>query len=197
MTTMEDRFAEHQARLAQMSFPHALGPGDRAPDFDLPSADGRRVRLSDQLEQGPVVLTFYRGAWCPYCNLQLRRLQQALPAFETLGASLLAVSPQLPDGSRAVVDRNALAFAVLSDRNSFVASIYGIVFALAPDDRALFIQAGNDLSNANGDNSWLLPAPSTFVIAADGIIRHARIDADYTGRIQPDEIIDALRTIVA
>ena len=91
--SLEIRFAEHQARRAQMSFPHALGPRERAPDFELPNADGRRIRLSDQLERGPVVLTFYRGTWCPFCNLQLRGLQNALPEIEALAASLLAVSP--------------------------------------------------------------------------------------------------------
>jgi len=169
--SLETRFAEHQARFVQMLFPYALGPGDRAPEFELPNADGRRIRLSDQFERGPVVLTFYRGTWCPFCNLQLRGLQNALPEIEALAASLLAVSPQLPDGSRAMCDENALAFEVLSDRNSFVASTYGIVFALAPADQTLFIQVGNDLPRQNGDNSWLLPAPATFVIAGDGIIR--------------------------
>jgi len=93
-------------------------------------------------------------------------------------------------------DENALAFQVLSDRNSFVASIYGIVFALTPADQALFIQIGNDLPKRNGDNSWLLPAPATFVIAGDGIIRDARVDADHTSRIDPDEIVAAMRAIV-
>jgi peroxiredoxin len=112
---IEERFAEQRVRLAAMSFPHALAVGDRAADFELPNARGRRVRLADRLERGPVVLTFYRGAWCPFCNLQLRRLQQALPAIEALRASLLAISPQLPDGLRAIVDKNGLTFEVLSD----------------------------------------------------------------------------------
>jgi peroxiredoxin len=192
---IEERFAEQRARLASMSFPHALTVGDRAADFELPNAQGRRIRLADQLGRGPVVLTFYRGAWCPFCNLQLRGLQQALLEIEAFGASLLAVSPELPDGSRATIDKNDLTFEVLSDLNSVVASAYGITFALAPTDRALFLEVKNDLGKANGDNTWVLPAPSTFVIATDATIHHARVEPDFTRRITPDEILSALRTI--
>jgi peroxiredoxin len=194
-TGIEERFVEQRVRLAAMSFPHALAVGDRAADFELPNARGHRVRLADQLERGPVALIFYRGAWCPFCNLQLRSLQQALPEVEALGASLVAISPQLPDGSRAMVEKNALTFEVLSDLRSTVASAYGITFTLAPTDQALFLEVGNDLGKANGDNAWVLPAPSTFVIATDATIHHARVDPNYTSRIAPDEILSALRTI--
>jgi peroxiredoxin len=155
----------------------------------------QRVRLADRLERGPVVLIFYRGAWCPFCNLQLRRLQQPLPEIEALRASLLAISPQLPDGSRAIVDKNGLTFEVLSDLNSAVASAYGITFALVPTDQALFLKVGNDLGKVDGDNRWVTSAPAIFVIAADATIHHARVDRDYTSRIAADEILSALRTI--
>lgn len=194
-TGIEQRFAEQQARLAAMSLPHALAVGDRAADFELPNALGLRIRLADELERGPVVLTFYRGVWCPYCNLQLRGLQQALSEIEALGASLIAISPQLPDGSRAIVAKNGLTFEVLSDLNSTVASAYGITFTLPPTDQALFLEVGTDLGKAKGDNRWVLPAPATFVIAADASIHHARVDPDYTTRITTDEILSALRTI--
>lgn len=194
-TGIEGRFAEQQARLAAMSFPHALAVGDRAVDFELPNAQGRPIRLADQLERGPVVLTFYRGAWCPFCNVQLRGLQQALPEIEALGASLLAVSPQLPDGTRAIVDKNGLTFEVLSDLDSAVASAYGITFTLPPIDQELFLEVGTDLRKGNGDERWVLPAPATFAIAADASIHQARVDPDYTSRITPDEILSALRTI--
>ena len=170
---IEERFAEQWVRLAAMSFPHALAVGDRAADFELPNARGQRVRLADRLERGPVVLIFYRGAWCPFYNLQLRSFQQALPQVEALGASLLAVSPQLPDGSRSMIDKNVLTFEVLSDLQSHVASDYGITFTLAPTDQTLFLEVGNDLRRANGDSAWVLPAPATFVIAADGTIHLA------------------------
>jgi peroxiredoxin len=193
-TGIEERFAELRARLAAMSFPQALAVGDRAADFELPNAQGHRVRLADQLDRGPVVLTFYWGAWCPFCNLQLRSLQHALPEVKALGASLLAISPELPDGSRAMVEQ-ALTFEVLSDLHSTVAAAYGITFTLTPSEQALFLEVGNDLRKANVDSRWVLPAPSTFVIAGDGTIDHARVDPDYTSRIPAGEILSALRTI--
>jgi peroxiredoxin len=195
--SLGDRYAAHQARLAGMSFPNAAMRGDRAPDFVLENASGRMIRLDELLARGPVVLTFYRGAWCPYCNTQLRSLQQALPDLEALGASLVAVSPQLPDGSLELIDKHALTFEVLSDLKSRVASEYGIVFALTPADRALFREVGNDLAEANSDDSWMLPAPATFVIDGDGTIHHARVDADFTNRTGIGEILDALREIAA
>jgi len=195
--SLGDRYAAHQARLAGMSFPNAVTPGDRAPAFTLQNASGRVIRLDELLARGPVVLTFYRGAWCPYCNTQLRSLQQALPDLEALGASLVAVSPQLPDDSLELIDEHALTFEVLTDSKSRVASEYGIVFVLTPDDRALFREVGNDLAQANGDDSWMLPAPATFVIAGDGTIHHARVDADFTERTGVDEILGALREIAA
>jgi hypothetical protein len=103
--SLVDRFAEQRARLAGMTFPNALAAGDRAPQFALPNARGRLVDLAELLAAGPVVLTFYRGAWCPYCNTQLRGLQQALPQLESLGAALVAISPQVPDGSLARAGR--------------------------------------------------------------------------------------------
>jgi len=191
--TIADRFAQHRARLAAMSFPNALAAGDLAPDFELGNATGRPVRLSELLTRGPVVLTFYRGAWCPYCNAQLRELQEALPEIEALGASLVAVSPQLPDGSRELFDENDLTFEVLSDVESRVASKYGIVFALGSADVALFLQVGTDLAKANGDESWVLPAPATFAIARDGAICYARVDADFSTRPEAAEIVAALQ----
>jgi peroxiredoxin len=130
--SLGDRYAAHQARQARMSFPNAAMRGDRVPKFVLENASGRTIQLDELLTRGPVVLTFYRGAWCPYCNTQFRSLQQALPELEALGASLVAVSPQLPDGSLELIDKHALTFEVLSDSKSRVASECGIVFALTP-----------------------------------------------------------------
>jgi len=193
--SLVERFGEQRARLAGMAFPNALAVGDRAPQFALPNASGRLVDLAELLAAGHVVLTFYRGAWCPYCNTQLRGLQQALHEIESLGAALVAVSPQVPDGSLELIDEHELTFEVLSDAKSRIASDYGIVFALAAADRELFLEVGNDLATTNDDESWVLPAPATFVIAGSGTIRYVRVDPDYTNRVEPAEIIDALRTL--
>ena len=173
-TGIEERFAELRVRVAAMSFPHALAVGDRAADFELPNAQGHQVHLADQLDRGAVVFIFYAGAWCP---------------------SLLAISPELPDGSRTMVEQAALTFEVLSDLHSTVAAAYRITFTLTPTEQALFLEVGNDLGKANGDTGWVLPAPATFVIAGDGTIQHTRVDADYTCRITADKILSALRTI--
>jgi peroxiredoxin len=188
-------FAAHATRLAGMTFPDAPRLGDRAPDFALPNARGRMTRLSDLLRRGPVVLVFYRGGWCPYCNAQLHDLQERLVEFEELGASLVAISPQTPDNSLSLVQKHSLTFEVLSDVNSYVASDYGIAFALTHNERDLFLGVGNDLTKVNGVDSWLLVAPSVFVIDRSRTVRAAHIDADYTRRTDPLAILEALHGI--
>ncbi|MBI1250600.1 MAG: redoxin domain-containing protein [Alphaproteobacteria bacterium] len=173
----------------------AAKAGDQAPDFVLPDARGRDVGLSDLLEKGPVVLSFYRGGWCPYCNLELRALQQALPEFETLGATLVAVSPQTPDESLSTAEKNALSFPVLSDFGSAAAKRYGIAFDLAEELRPLYAKFGHALLDKNGDDGWTLPIPATFVIDRDGAIAFAFVDTDYRNRLEPTEIVSILRSL--
>jgi peroxiredoxin len=170
----------------------AVRTGDSAPDFDLPDALGRRVRLSERLSRGPVVLTFYRGGWCPYCNIQLRAYQQALPALRQHGASLVAISPETPDHSLSTVEKNALTFDVLSDSGNRVAQSYGIAYALSRELRELYSKFGHPLPNINGDDSWTLPIPATFVIDAQQRITLAFVDAEYRNRLEPDAILAAL-----
>jgi len=170
----------------------ALGAGDRAPEFALPSATGGRVVLESLLAEGPVVLTFYRGAWCPYCNLALRALQQHHDAIRARGARLVAVSPQVPDESLSLADKHELTFDVLSDVGSEVAKRYGIAFDLSAELAALYGRLGFDLQRVNGGNARTLPLPATFVIGRDGVIRWAFVDTDYVRRAEPDEILAAL-----
>jgi peroxiredoxin len=170
----------------------ALGAGDRAPGFTLPSATGSRVALDELLAGGPVVLTFYRGAWCPYCNLALRALQQHHEAIAARGAQLVAVSPQVPDESLSLAEKHELSFEVLSDIGSDVAKQYGIAFDLSGELAALYGQIGFDLQRVNGGHARTLPLPATFVIEADGVIRWAFVDTDYTKRAEPDDILAAL-----
>lgn len=172
-----------------------LKAGDRAPDFNLPDARGGNVKLSTLLEQGSVVLSFYRGGWCPYCNLELRALQQALPDFNRLGASLVAISPQQPDESLSTIEKNALAFPVLSDSGSTVARAFGISFDLAETLRPIYTQFGHALPAVNGDDSWQLPIPATYVIAQDGTIALAFVDVDYRNRLEPADILSTLTAL--
>jgi peroxiredoxin len=173
----------------------ALKPGDLAPDFTLPGADGAKVRLSDLLAKGPVVLTFYRGGWCPYCNMELRALQKALPAMEEMGATLVAVSPQTPDESLSTAEKNALAFPVLSDHASAAAQAFGIAFDLAEELRPIYARFNHALPVVNGVDSWALPIPATYVIARDGRIALAFVDPDYRNRLEPATILATLATL--
>lgn len=170
----------------------AVKVGDMAPDFALPGVDGATVALLDLLAKGPVVLTFYRGGWCPYCNMELRALQKALPTLEGMGATLVAVSPQTPDEGLSTAEKNALAFPVLSDHGSAVAQAFGIAFDLAEELRPIYARFNHALPDVNGVDSWALPVPATFVIARDGRVALAFVDPDYRNRLEPAAILAAL-----
>lgn len=175
----------------------ALKAGDFAPGFELPDIGGRMVRLKDLLAGGPVVLTFYRGGWCPYCNLELRAWQQVLLEVEALGATVVAVSPQTPDASLSTAEKNALTFPVLSDPGSRVAQSFGLAFDLAEELRPIYTRFGHALPDTNGDGRWVLPIPATYVIERDAKIELAFLDPDYRSRLEPAEALRALRTLAA
>jgi len=175
----------------------ALKAGALAPDFALPGARGAEVRLSALLANGPVVLTFYRGGWCPYCNLQLRAYQAALPQFRAAGASLVAISPERPDDTLSTAEKNALQFEVLSDVRGEVGAAYGLYFELSPELQALYAAGGNDLAKKNADGRWHLPIPATFVIAPDGVVAAAFVDVEYRNRAEPADLLAALDAATA
>jgi peroxiredoxin len=187
-----DRDAE--AMGAGATFAGALRAGDRAPAFRLADARGGEVALDDLLADGPVVLVFYRGAWCPYCNLQLAAFQSALADIRAAGAALVAVSPQTPDQSLTFAEQKALEFPVLSDVGNAVARGYGLVFTQSDAATAMSRRLGVELADFNGDDSNSLPAASTFVIGEDGVIRFASVSGDYRWRVGPDEVLTALRS---
>ncbi|WP_405409080.1 peroxiredoxin-like family protein [Streptomyces decoyicus] len=166
--------------------------GDAAPRFSLPTATGATVTLDSLLSAGPVVLTFYRGAWCPYCNLALRALQQQHADITARGAQLAAISPQIPDESLTLTEKHALAFDVLSDLGSDTAKQYGLSFDLPDDLAAVYDSFGFDLQRVNGGHPRTLPIPATYVIDRDGTIRWAFVDTDYTARAEPSDILAAL-----
>lgn len=171
----------------------ALKAGDQAPVFTLNDPDGEPVASPDLLAKGPLVLSFYRGVWCPYCNMELQALQQTLPAFEALGASLVAISPQTPVNSRKSVRQNGLSFPILSDAGNAVAAAFGLRFELPEELVALYKALKNDLPTFNDDPSWTLPMPARYVIATDGVILYAEVNPDYTRRPEPEDMLPALR----
>lgn len=173
----------------------ALAAGNSAPDFALPDQNGRQVRMTDLLAKGPVVLNFYRGAWCPFCNIELRGLQRSYPRLQELGASLVAISPQLPDASLTLAERHGLGFPVLSDVGNAVARRYGLVFRLSDELLGVFKDRGTDLAEVNGDDgSFELPVPATFVLDRRGIVRKAWVHVDHTHRTDPDDVVAILES---
>ena len=169
--------------------------GDKAPDFEMPNVRGGTLSLQDALAEGPVVLSFYRGSWCPFCNLELNALQQQLPAIRDCGARLIAVSPEKPDASLTHADKLNLEFDVLSDPGNRVAETYGLVMTVYESLRPLYLQWGIDLPAANGDDSHQLPVPATYVIGRNATIQAAHVDKDYTKRMEPGAIIAALKAL--
>ncbi|MEU4930411.1 peroxiredoxin-like family protein [Streptomyces yokosukanensis] len=188
-----DRGARELAATGMGS--RAVGVGAQAPRFTLPSAAGKDVALGSLLEDGPVVLTFYRGAWCPYCNLALRALQQHQNAIGACGAQLVAVSPQIPDESLSLIEKEQLAFEVLSDVGSEVAKQFGIAFDLSDELGRVYDGFGFDLHRVNGGHARTLPMPATYVIDRTGVIRWAFVTTDYTVRAEPSEIVAALHSL--
>jgi peroxiredoxin len=166
--------------------------GDIAPDFTLKDPDGNPVSSRELLAKGPLVISFYRGVWCPYCNLELQALQAALPEIAARGASLVAISPQTAPNSRKSQRDNKLDFPILSDVKSEVANAFGIRFALPDYLAEVYKTFGNNLPVINDDPAWVLPMPARYVIGTDGVIAYAEVNPDYTQRPDPSELLPVL-----
>jgi peroxiredoxin len=183
--------------IASSTVARTLKAGDTAPLFVLKGPDGKRVSSAELLAHGPLVVSFHRGVWCPYCNMELQALQEALPLFRELGANLVAISPQNPINSRKSVRTNALGFPILSDPGNATAAAFGLRFALPDYLIELYKRLKNDLPAFNGDTSWTLPMPGRFVIGQDSVIRYAEVNPDYTQRPEPADILPVLRHLTA
>ncbi|MBP0029064.1 peroxiredoxin-like family protein [Roseofilum sp. Guam] len=170
-----------------------LKVGDTIPDFTLPNATGQPVSIKKLLTKGPVAIAFYRGGWCPYCNLELQALQNALASIEETGATLVAISPETPDNSLTTQEKNELAFPVLSDVDNQVARQFGLVFKLPASLLPIYQSFGIDVAAHNGNDHFELPIPATYVIQPNGEIVYAFTDVDYTKRAEPSVIVDALK----
>ena len=165
----------------------AKNVGDIAPNFSLQNASNQSVQLEDYLKKGKVILTWYRGGWCPYCNFTLQHLQKELPNFQAHGANLIALTPELPDHSLSTADKNALQFEVLSDIDNKVAREYSLVFYLGDEVARLYNESFNLIGyNGNEDNE--LPIAATYIINQSGKIEYAFVEADYRVRAEPNEL---------
>ncbi|MBD3919142.1 AhpC/TSA family protein [Paenibacillus sp. PR3] len=173
-----------------------LQEGERAPDFTLSNPIGDTVTLYEELVRGPVVLIFYRGSWCPYCNIQLRAFEQRMSDIRQLGTQLIAISPQSPDHTLTQREKEQLSFHVLSDSDGQVAASYRLLFEL-PDvlQHTFTTILKRDLTVFNATDRWILPVPATYVIDQDGIIRYASINPDFMQRTEPQQVIEQLQRI--
>lgn len=175
----------------------ALKAGDRAPVFALRDPEGKVVSSSELLAQGPLVVSFYRGVWCPYCNIELQALQAAIRQFAELGAQVVAISPQTAPNSRKSLRTNALEFPILSDVHNDVAEAFGLRFKLPDYLVELYQKLKNYLPSFNGDDSWTLPMPARYVIGSDGVIAYAEVNPDYTRRPETQDMLPVLAKLKA
>ncbi|MGP0854491.1 peroxiredoxin-like family protein [Serratia sp. CY84636] len=185
-----------QTQIAAGIAERALKVGDAAPGFTLSDGENRPCSSAALLAKGPLVVSFYRGIWCPYCTLDLQALQAALPAITQHGAQLVAVSPQSAVHNRQAMRDHDLTFALLSDAGNRLAAQFGLRYRLPDALIALYQQRlGLDLAQFNQDDSWTLPLPARFVIARDGRIAYAEAHADYTRRPEPQALLSVLERL--
>jgi len=171
----------------------ALKVGDRLPNFSLPDVQKGMVNSLELLKKGPLLISFYRGGWCPYCNLQLRDLQVHLPQIKETGAQLVAISPQVPDETAETVKKDELDFLVLSDAQGKVGEQFGLMFKLPDDLLTIYRKFGIDLEKANGNDSGELPLAATYIVNTEGKIVYAFVDEDYKKRAETKDLIETLK----
>lgn len=190
--------AAHVARLVAAGVGRkALKVGDSAPNFILPDGHGNALALRALLLDGPVVVVFYRGRWCPYCSAELAAFQLALPEIRKRGARLVAISPELPDSSLTAEEVDKLSFEVLSDTGNRTARQFGLVYRLDDEAHEMLASLGVDLAAFNGDESRELPVPATFIVDRDRRIVFASVDPDYRKRADPADVVAALDALAA
>ena len=175
---------------------NALKVGDFASEIKLQNEKGKKFSLFDSLDNNDYILVnFYRGGWCPYCNFELKALESRVEEFKSLGAKLIAISPQSPDSSLSTKEKNELTFEVLSDINNIVAKKFGLVFSLDEELKPIYLSFGIDIPASNDESSYEIPMPATYLINKNKEILFSFIDEDYTKRCEPQEIINILKSL--
>ena len=164
----------------------AIQVGSTLPSFTLPSATGTQISSASLLSKGPLLITFYRGSWCPFCNLALRSFQSILPKMQSNGVTFIAISPELPDTSLSTVEKQQLEFTVLSDVGNAFAEQLGILYRQPEELRGVFQGLGTDLRRRNGDDSFVVPVPLTMLVDGRGVVRNVHVEPDYFVRLDPE-----------
>lgn len=170
----------------------ALKYGDYIPEFQLKNALGEVISSKELLTQGPLVISFYRGAWCPYCNLELAAYQRILPQIQGLGAQLVAISPELPDESLTLLEKHELKYEILSDLDNQLAKKFGLTYKMSEEVQAIYKKSGIDLAETQGNDHYELPVPATYIIDETGKVILSFVNVDYTDRLEPEEILSVL-----
>ena len=171
----------------------ALIAGDTLPDATLIDANGMPISMASLLEKGPLIINFYRGGWCPYCNFELKAYQELLSEIQSLGGQLVAVTPEQPDNSLSTIEKNELKFPVLTDNGNAFAQALGLAFELPEKLQQVYAGFGLDLPGHNADTRWVLPIPATLVVKSDGEIMLSHVDRNYTKRLEPRDALAALK----
>ena len=171
-------------------------PGEAMPDFILPDEGGRLVRLTDLIDKGPVVLSFNRGHWCPYCRLNVAGLAEIAPDVESLGAQIVAISPEKARYGKELKSYAKAPFPVLADINNAYALELNLLFWVGDEKREAMQAGGYDIAPYQGNDAWMLPIPATFIVDRDGVVRARYIDPDYRRRMDLDELLAALRSFI-
>jgi len=181
-----------QALTSSRQAERALGAGARLPDFTLRDTDGAPVSAAELLSIGPLVITFYRGVWCPYCNADLRAFETVADSIRRTGAMLIAISPQIPENNRRAQNEIGLSFPILSDHNAELAGAFGIRWMPSRALEGVYRNFGTDIGAFNGNGSWALPMPARYVAAQDGNIVYAKVAPNYTHRPEPADVLPVL-----
>jgi peroxiredoxin len=183
--TIEKIYGAFENSQQTTETPKKVQVGDQFPDFHMPCATGKDVSLSDLLQQGPILITFYRGEWCPYCNIAVQYLQRHLEDFRSRDVTLVAISPELPDYSLSMAEKNDLKFPVLSDLHNTLTKKLGILYDQS-GARGLHDKLGIDLIARNGEDTWEVPIPATILVDKSGIVRATYIETDFRKRLEPE-----------
>lgn len=181
------------AEFKKMEKPPAKN--DVLPDFRLVNDKGESVLLSEQLAKGPVVITFYRGSWCPYCVKHLGTVEESTAQINQLGATVLAISPESPDHAVDLRERLGLSYQLLVDKDNRLADALGLMFTLDDATVERYKKFGLDIGASNGSETWQLPIPATFVVDKDRVVRYAWTDADFTKRADSAVVLKTLREL--
>ncbi len=190
--TLETIMTENKKIIMSGIEEGALKVGQKIPEFRLNNHQNRTISSTELLGKGPLIISFYRGSWCPCCNLELNALQTYNDKFSMLGARLVAITPELPDGTLSSIEKHSLSFQVLTDIDNRLAEKFGLVFTLPDKLKEVYKSFGFDLEKSNGNNRWQLPIPATYIVRPDGIIEYAFVNADYTKRLEPETILARL-----